>query len=138
MLRLVPYRKHTMDQSFEDMFHMMDDFFKPERTVEKFKLDVSENDQAYLVEAEVPGVEREQITIDYDEDVLLIKVEQKEVTEEKERNYIRRERHASSMERALRFKGVDFEAVQAKLENGILKVAIPKVQEIAKKKIEIQ
>jgi HSP20 family protein len=139
MLRLVPYKRNEFERSFEDMFSMMDSFLKTDETVKRFKLDVSENDQAYLVEAEVPGVNRDQITIDVEEDVLSIQVAKVEVSEEEKKNYIRKERHESSMARALRFDRADFENIQAKLEEGILKIIVPKLQEIdTKRRIEIQ
>ncbi|MBN2796279.1 MAG: Hsp20 family protein [Clostridia bacterium] len=139
MLRLVPYKRNEFERSFEDMFQMMDNMFNQEEKVLRLKLDVSENDKAYLVEAEVPGIKRDQITIDVEKDVLVIKVEKEVVNEEEKKNYIRKERHSSSMQRALRFEAADFENIQAKLEDGILKVIVPKQVEMEqKKRIEIQ
>lgn len=139
MLRLVPYKRNEFERSFEDMFQMMDNMFNQEEKVLRFKLDVSENEKAYLIEAEVPGVNRDQITIDVEKDVLVMKVEKQEVNEEEKKNYIRKERHSSSMQRALRFEEADFENIQAKLEDGILKIIVPKQNNVEqKKRIEIQ
>lgn len=136
MLRLVPYRN---DRSM-DMFHMMDEFFKTsEKPMKHFKLDVIKHEDAYLVEAEIPGVNRENIEIDYEDNLLHIRVKREEKTEDKGKNYLHKERHISSMERVLRFENIDQDHIEAKLEDGILSVTLP-TQVLAdnKKKIEIQ
>lgn len=140
MLRFVPVRRNDFERSFDDMFSMMDDFFKtPDKVVRKFKLDVIKNEEAYLVEAEIPGVKRENIEIDFENDLLYIRVKHEEVNEEENKHYIHRERRIEAMERVLRFEDVNFENIQAKLESGILKVILPKMPLIEnKKRIEIQ
>lgn len=141
-MRLVPYRRNDLEESFGSMFNMMDEFFNTNRTQLEgkrgFRLDVVENEEGYLVEGELPGIERENIKIDYDNNLLKISVEQKETVEE-DRKYIHRERRMFSMERILRFKDIDPEKIEAKLENGILKVVLPKQEKLDKSKhIEIQ
>lgn len=140
MLRLVPVKRNGVERTFDEMFNMMDDFFKtPEKIIRKFKLDVVKNEEAYLVEAEIPGVKRENIEIDFDNDLLYIKVKSEEVNEEEKKHYIHRERHVEAMERVLRFEDVNFENIQAKLEDGILKIILPKMPLVEnKKRIEIQ
>jgi len=104
------------------------------------KTDIRETEKEYIVEAELPGVDKKDIKIDLKDDVLTISVEQsKEINEEKE-NYIRRERQYGSYCRSFYVDNVDNEKVTAKYDNGVLFVTLPKAKETKDKKsrIEIQ
>lgn len=136
-MRLVPVRR---DGSFEDMFQMMDEFFSTNMTKQKteigFRLDIIEEDDSYIVVGELPGVKREEIKLDYENNLLKIGVEK---TEDEDKNYVHREINPSSMERVLRFKKVESDRIQAKLEDGLLIITLPKtVEEDQKKSIQIQ
>jgi len=138
-MRLVPYRNDEMS----DMFSMMDEFFNnslPQKEVKRgFRLDVLENEKNYVVEGELPGIERENINIDFENNLLKISVEQSSEETVEEKNYIHRERKMYSMERVVKFKNVNQENIEAKLENGILKVVLPKLEVVdTKKRIEVQ
>lgn len=142
-MRLVPYRELGMDKSVNEMFSMMDQFFnsslqQSDRKV-SFRLDILENDNDYTIEGELPGINRENIQIDFDKNLLKISVNKLEDSEASNKKYLHRERKSYAMERTLRFKNVDAEAIEAKLEHGILTVVLPKLEEvITKKSIEIQ
>jgi len=138
-MRLVPYRNDELN----DMFSMMDEFFNnslPQKEVKRgFKLDVLENENNYVVEGELPGIERENVNIDFENNLLKISVEQSSEEAVEEKNYIHRERKMYSMERVIKFKNVNQEGIEAKLENGILKVVLPKLEIVdTKKRIEVQ
>ena len=138
-MRLVPYRNDELN----DMFSMMDEFFNnslPQKEVKRgFKLDVLENENNYVVEGELPGIERENVNIDFENNLLKISVEQSSEEAVEEKNYIHRERKMYSMERVIKFKNVNQEGIEAKLENGILKVVLPKLEVVdTKKRIEVQ
>ena len=114
-MRLVPYRRNEIDS----MFNMMDGFFNSslQQMEQKrgFRLDIVETDKAFVVEGELPGVERENIHIDFENNLLKIAVEKNEEENVEEKNYLHRERKHFSMERILRFKNVDHENIEAKL-----------------------
>ena len=138
-MRLVPYRNDELN----DMFSMMDEFFNnslPQKEVKRgFKLDVLENENNYVVEGELPGIERENVNIDFENNLLKISVEQSSEEAVEEKNYIHRERKMYSLERVIKFKNVNQEGIEAKLENGILKVVLPKLEIVdTKKRIEVQ
>ncbi|MCH4888555.1 Hsp20 family protein [Acidaminobacter sp. JC074] len=137
-MKLVTYRNDEMN----NMFNMMDEFFNsvPQKEMKRgFRLDVLENDKEFVVEGELPGIQRDNINIDFENNLLKISVEQTSEENVEEKNYVHRERKMYSMERVLRFKDVDPENIQAKLENGILKVILPKVELVdTKKRIEVQ
>jgi len=142
-MRLVPYRGLEVDKSVNEVFSMMDEFFNNSLTQSErkngFRLDVLENDKEYIIEGELPGVQRENIQIDFENNLLKISVEQKNEESVEEKNYVHRERKIFSMERVLKFKDINSEAIEAKLEQGILTVKLPKQEIIdTKTKIEIQ
>ena len=106
-----------------------------------FKVDVIDEDKDYKVEAELPGFSKDEIDVDFEDGKLTISAEKNEEVndENKEKNYIHRERKSSKMMRRMFFKDVDQENMTAKLEGGILEITIPKkADEKKNKKIEIK
>jgi len=93
-----------------------------------FKTDIIEDDKEYTVEAELPGMDKENIELDYHDNILSISGKQESETneEDKERNYIRRERSSRSFSRQFLIRDVDEDNISARFENGILKVKLPK------------
>ena len=102
-------------------------------------LDVTENEDGFVVKASVPGTNPDDVEITFEEDVLTIKGEVAEESEVEEVNYHLRERRSGSFGRSIRFPvDVDAEAVEATYENGVLTLNIPKVEEVKPKRIEIK
>ncbi|MBP2026792.1 HSP20 family protein [Acetoanaerobium pronyense] len=138
MLGLTPFGRNQIqkrEDDFLDFYNMFDDFFNdrfPERRTtrkDSFKMDIKEKETEYLVEAELPGVKKEQISIDYNDDRLIISVKQQDEINEEKENYIHRERRLSSMQRLVYLKNMDVEKIKAKLEEGVLKITVPKKEE---------
>lgn len=92
----------------------------------QMKVDVKENEKEYVIEAELPGIKKEEVVVDLKDDMLIISVERKEQTNEEKENYIRRERRYGTMSRAFGVSDIMREGVSAKFENGILTVVLPK------------
>lgn len=106
-----------------------------------FKLDVKENDKGYKVEAEMPGVKREDISLDLNDGYLTISVASKQTSEEKDddEKIIHQERRDTYMERSVYLPEAADEGVDARLENGELIIAVPKAKvEPTAKKIAIK
>lgn len=116
------------------------DFFNPE-TVRAIhpKVNIVENENEFLLTAEVPGMLEKDIHLEIKDGVLSLRGDAKEEKETKEGNYRINEFRSQSFERSFRLgEQVDPEKVVAKLEKGILKVSLGK-KEIAKpKKVEIK
>lgn len=72
--------------------------------------------------------------MDVNDDVLTIHVKEERSEEETKKNYIRKERRVSEMSRSLRFTDVNLDHIQAKLEEGILKIYLPKLKLVENKK----
>ena len=90
-------------------------------------VDISEGKKAYSVRAELPGVAREDVSIEVEGHTLVIRAEKRQETEEEEEGYHCVERSYGAMSRVLSLPDdADGEAIEAKLKNGVLKLRIPK------------
>jgi len=95
---------------------------------------ISETDNEYVVEISAPGLKKEDIKIELENDILKISSDFEDQKEEKNDGYYRREFCRSSFERSFTLpKIVDKENISASMENGILSVSIPKLKEEKKK-----
>ncbi len=104
-------------------------------TTPAFKVDISEDEAAFHIEAEMPGLKKEDISLGIEEDVLTIKGEREKETDEKSKNYHRVERTYGSYSRSFNLgELIDQENIEASFDNGILHVRLPKAQEIRKNK----
>jgi HSP20 family protein len=94
------------------------------------KVDVSENKDAIIVKAEIPGVEQKDISLSLQDGVLTIKGEKQDEKEEKDKRYHRVERSYGAFARAFRLPGaVDASRVTATFKDGVLTVTLPKTAE---------
>lgn len=131
MYRIAPYktRRNEVSSLFNLFDDMMRDFPSESTNRMSFKVDIQDNESNFVFEAELPGVTKDQIKVDYKDEKLVISVENKEEKEEEGKNYVRRERKMSSMKRAFLLKNIDSKAITAKLDSGILTIDVPKVVE---------
>lgn len=91
------------------------------------RVDMCETSEAFIVEVELPGVQREDVRIEVQDDTLYITGERRTNSERQERNYYRVERSYGRFERQLRLPGtVDREAIRAEFDAGILVITLPK------------
>ena len=91
-----------------------------------FAMDVEDTDDAYVITAELPGVEREQIDVELNEGRLSIAVEKTETEEKKNKNWLHKETTEWSATRGVYLKDAAVEGLTAKFENGVLTVNVPK------------
>jgi len=102
-------------------------------------LNIREEKDAYHVEAELPGVKLEDISITLDGNVLTFSGEKKEEKEEKEGGYHRVERRFGSFSRSVELPDyADPEKVTAEYADGVLSIRIGKSEKAAPKKIEVR
>jgi HSP20 family protein len=101
-------------------------------------VDIYNNDEAIVIKAELPGMEKKDITIDMKGGVLTLKGERSHEDEVKEENYYRRERRYGKFYRAFKLpEDVDAEKIKADFKNGVLKIDIPKPEERKPRKITV-
>ena len=125
---------------------LRDDFFgdrefTPWRTAQSFNpaVDIVENEKAYLVKAELPGLAPENIDVQVENDVLTVRGERKYESEEDRGGYRRVERSYGSFARSFVLpKGTPIDAIEAKVENGLLTVTIPKAAVATARKVEVK
>ncbi len=99
---------------------------------------VSENEKEYTIEISAPGLKKEDIKIDLDDNVLRISSEIEDKKEEKSEGYYRREFCKSSFQRSFTLpRLVDKENISASMSDGILNLTIPKIKEEKKESIKI-
>lgn len=106
----------------------------------RIRMDVSETDQAYQVKAEIPGVKKDDIKISIEGDKISISAEVKEEKEEKSAgNMVRSERYYGQAYRSFTLpQEVDDAKVEAKYQDGILSLTLPKKPGKSSKQITIQ
>ena len=101
-------------------------------------LDFSENAEGYLVEAALPGVKPEDVEVTVENNVLTIRGETRQEVDEQKRNFHRIERRFGSFQRTIGLPTtVKADAIQASLTNGVLRLEIPKAEEVKPRKISV-
>ena len=132
MFGLVPFKfnneRNNKGLTINDMFN---DFFNGDMLAEfnsggNFKTDIKETPKEYIIHAELPGVKKEDINIDYNNNYLTISATRNNENEEKNDNYIRRERSYGSVSRGFYINNVNKEGIKAKFDNGVLNIELPK------------
>ncbi|EXJ24400.1 heat shock protein, Hsp20 family [Alkalibacterium sp. AK22] len=104
-----------------------------------FKTDIIEKEDAYIVEAELPGMSKDDIELDYHDNILTIRGRQETEKNEQdeERKYVRRERSSRSFSRQFIIQDIDEDAIKAKFDNGILEINLPKIHPTPTKSTKI-
>jgi len=93
------------------------------------RIDISENDKTILIDAEIPGVKKENLKITLQDNILTIEGEKKKVTEDEEKNYYREERTFGKFKRSFTLPvEVDSDKVDAKFEDGTLAIKLNKIE----------
>ena len=119
----------------------MDDVFEGEATPRMVSpaIDVSETGEHYLINAELPGVKRDEIELELHEGVLTIKGEKREERsgEDEKNRWV--ERTFGSFSRSLRLpQDADPQQVEASFEDGVLRIRVHKVAEAKPRNVEIR
>lgn len=93
-----------------------------------FRTDIKDKGDHFELEADLPGVKKEDIAVDIDGDCLTISAQRDSQREEKndQEQYVRRERSYGSYSRSFDISNVKSEAISGSYENGVLKLVLPK------------
>lgn len=153
MFNLMP-RRHNQVVSNNSLFDSVENFFNddfgnffnmPSLLNEGmfsnggFRMDVKENDSAYTIEAELPGVNKEDIALDFNNGNLYIAVNHNEDINNDRDNYVHRERRSFQMQRSIYLGDIDVQGINASMDNGILRITAPKLNiEPASYRIDIR
>ncbi len=118
-------------RNFDFGFDLFRDPFGKENNI--MKTDISEKEDSYLLEMDLPGMNKEDIIIDYHDGYLEVSAK-KENRVDEEKEYIRHERIYGEYRRSFYVGSIDESSIKAKYNNGILIVEVPKQQVDASKK----
>jgi len=131
---LIPFNRRyaAFPTGFEDFYNVLDDFFTDGSGVRRnldrdtFKLDVEDTLEAYKIHAEIPGVKKDEISLELNDGVLTISVKKEEHVKEEKKNYLHRERRLTSMSRKIHLGEARADGIKARLEDGVLSIAVEK------------
>ena len=102
------------------------------------KVNVVEKDKAFYLDAEIPGLTSNDVSVEFQDDILTLKGTQKQNSPSDSSNYRIREFNQQSFARSFRLSDqIDSEKAVARMDQGILKITLPKKEVIKPKKIEI-
>ena len=144
MFELIPFDHHMRRMANFDPFRELEDmersFWGNGHSVSAFRTDVIDTGDAYQLQAELPGFKKEDIKIDIENDCLTISAERKMDEEDKQKNFIKRERFYGSYSRSFDISGIEVDGIEAAYADGILTLTMPKKQETipAKRSLEIK
>lgn len=147
---MVPLRdamSRIFDESMWDPFGLMahDPFFAPffqgnrSRTNTPL-VDVSEDKEKFLIEADMPGFTADEVDVELEGDTLTLRAQKESSSEDKDdKTYYVRERSSSYWERRFKLpKNVDSENIECEMEDGQLKIHLPKTEEDSTRKIKVK
>ncbi|HZJ59196.1 MAG TPA: Hsp20/alpha crystallin family protein, partial [Chitinophagaceae bacterium] len=135
---------HALTTTTERFPALFDDFFKPWNewfdndnrfwaTVRIPSVNITENKDEYNVSLAVPGMKKEDFKIDVNGNMLTISCEKDETKEEKDKKYTRKEYSYSSFSRTFTLpEEVNREKIDARYEDGLLKLSLPRKEEAKK------
>ena len=127
MFDLMPFERRT--RNISNFFDAFDKTFFSDfpASFSEIRTDIIDQGDKFLLQAELPGFDKEDIKIDLNGDTLSISAEHKAESEEKkEDGYVRRERRYGSFARSFDVSGIDVEKISAAYKNGVLELELPK------------
>ena len=146
MFGLIPFNTNSIDNKGDEFGNLLSDFFDDNfftpfyKEANAFKADIKETENEYLVEAELPGVKKEDISLEYKDNNLTISAKRDETIDKEKDNYVRKERHHGTFSRTFYVEDIKEDSISAKFDNGELIVTLPKLPKTEEKvnKIDIQ
>ena len=128
MFGMLPFERGN-DNTFDTFDKFVRNFFDHSNTtLPAFRTDIRDAGDKFILEAELPGFEKEDIKLDLKDGILTIAAEHSENSEQKDDKgaYIRRERRYGSFSRSFDVTGIDEGAITAAYKNGVLELSLPK------------
>jgi HSP20 family protein len=129
----------TMDRLFGDLFENGRDTGGNMTPTFRLPVDISENDNAYVIQAPVAGFKPEEVEVSVMGNVLTIRAEHREEKEDKKENYLRREIVYGDMVRQIALPNdARADNINASFDNGVLKIEVPRAPRAQPKRIEVR
>ncbi len=132
MFGMVPFEYR--DRNLFDVFDNFErNFFKNSSLdLPEFRTDIKDAGDKYVLEAELPGFRKEDISLDVKDGILTISAQHSENNDKKDDDgkYIRRERRYGSFRRSFDVTGIDESSIAAAYHDGVLELSLPKAQQV--------
>jgi len=101
--------------------------------------DMSENENEYVIKMDIPGMTKDDIDVNFEDNRIVIRGERTEEEKEEKKNYIQKERYDGSFYRSFTIpKTVDEDQIKAKFEEGVLKINLPKAEVSKPKEVKVE
>ena len=132
MFDISPFRYRGLVPRTENLWSQMMDMH--------FRVDIKENDNSYILQAELPGVNKDNINIDVNGEYLTISINDDHARSEESENYVLRERRVSSAQRTFHIGAIKEEEIQAKILKWHFRSDLPKKEpgSVSRRRIDIQ
>ena len=136
MTRHDPFETDSLDNLFRGLFRPV----KVDSALPQIRMDVKEDEKAYAVHADMPGVNKDDIHVTLDGNTVSISAEVKKRSEQKEgERVLRRERYVGRVSRSFALENeVDEAAASARYQDGVLELVLPKKMAAAAKRLAVQ
>lgn len=141
LTRYDPFSIEPVSDLFQGLFRPMRSLLATEDSeLAAMKLDVTESDQAYTVKAELPGVDKKDIDVKIDGNVVSIHAKVERNTELKEgERVIRRERYSGAFARSFSLASdIDESTSSAQYQDGVLSLTLPKKAQAQQKRLQVE
>jgi HSP20 family protein len=144
MFSLIP-RRNQQEMAKENTFpSLLDSFFNDmwsfgQLANTSFRVDVKETPEAYLLEADLPGVAKEDISLEYANDYLTITAKRENKQSASNNGLLRQERYFGAFQRSFYLDNIKSEQIHAEYRDGVLLINLPKEEQTitTKRQIEI-
>lgn len=140
MFTLIPYRRYAgnlsrqrgslFDDQFFRSFMNMTDMFGGNAG---FRVDIREQGDSYLLQAELPGLQEDKIKLSIDNDMLTVSADFESEQKSDQTQYAYCERRSGHVERSFSLEGIDQDGISAEYVNGVLEVKLPKEKPLPEK-----
>jgi HSP20 family protein len=144
-MKLVPYSRNYEFKPMTSMMNLFDDFFnrfyedEQDNSFKAMAMDIVEHEKEFELLANLPGFRKDEVKISVHDNQLVIEAKCENKQEEKQGTMYRCERYNGSYKRALYLpENADAAKIQAKMEDGVLKLSVPKQEATPQKEIVIE
>lgn len=134
-------RDNLFDDFFKDMrpgFFVRPLHGDPLPSPSQIRIDVKESDGAYTVEAEIPGVKKDEIQVSIDDNLVTVSAEVRQTDSQSDEKSLRSERYYGTVSRSIQLAaGIDESKAKARYDNGVLTLTLPKKQAGSSRQLKV-
>ena len=138
--RAIDMLRKEMDHFFDDLvpFSLRKENGGSDLRMWSPSVDISEDESEYLIKMDIPGMDKKDIKVNYQDGRLTVTGERKTESKEEKKDYIRQERYRGSFYRSFTLSdAIKDEEIQANFKDGVLKLVVPKTETTKSKSIKV-